>query len=479
MTLAPPHTPPPSGRTQSAKPRPARKRGPGQVVLGWWFAGLGAVARWPWWAAAAGLAIVATTPVTLRHLAGFVVAVAGICGVIFLAGSNRARFEILPRMSRYRKRRRRIRSRWVAVMTDAGLVKSPVVAGISARMPRIRRTWPTRTGVGLTVSTAAVGSGGAALRAKADVLRNGWRARDVKVTDLRPGTVRIDVRYIDVFRRIVPVSSLPRPSAPLHVVTGIDEDNNGVEKHLALPNLIVGAQGSGKSSEVWTLLHALQRSGIPHRVRVFDPKGGQEFGDLDGAAWRYEREPTSWGKFVQTALEALKVRQDILRKRGLRTNPFTAEFPLDVMLVDELVTALAFDRTKVKIGGVQLSTSEAFGVFLSQGRSAGFTVVALSQLAEKAVIGPIRPLFSYVTCLRVGPTETEIVDMCLGSSAHKAYPAHELPADGSAAGVGWMRTERGVVKYRAALLTEAQRRGVVRRMAADTAGQQPEPEEES
>lgn len=364
-------------------------------------------------------------------------------------------------------------------MTDAGLVKSPVVAGISARMPRIRRTFPTRTGVGLIVSTAAVGSGGAALRAKADVLRNGWRARDVRITDLRPGTVRIDVSYVDVFRRIVRASSLPRPSSRLHAVIGVDEDGRGVEKHLALPNLVVGAQGSGKSSEVWTLLHALQRVGVPHRVRVFDPKGGQEFGELDGTAWRYEREPTKWGEFVKTALEALKVRQDILRKRRLRTNPFDEEFPLDVMLVDELVTALAFDRSKVKIGSVQMSTSDAFSVFLSQGRSAGFTVVALSQLAEKAVIGPIRPLFSYVTCLRVGPTETEIVDMCLGASSHKAYPAHELPADGSAAGIGWMRTERGVVKYRAALLTEPERHAVVRRMRADTARMRPEPEEES
>lgn len=472
-----PHTPNRTReRARTQRRRRARSFRVTGLVGGLWWAGFGVVARWPKTTAAVALTLTATTPVTLRQVAGFVVASAACCAVIFLAGSNRARFEILPRLSRYRKRRRRIRSRWVAVMTDAGVVKSAVEGGIAPRRPRIRRTRPIPLGVRIIADTSAVGAGAAKLRDAAPTMRNGLRARDVKVKDLRPGLVQIDVLYIDPFRRIIRVDDVPRSSTPLHVSVGIDADGDPVAKDLRLPNLVVGAQGSGKSTEVWTLLHALQRAGIPHRVRVFDPKGGQEFTDLDGAAWRYERDPTRWGAFLETALGALTVRQAMLRKEGLRTCPFTDEFPLDVMLVDELVTALAFDRSKVKVGGKSLSAADAFMVYLSQARSAGFTVVALSQLGEKAVIGPIRGLFGYVTCLRVGPTETELVDMLLGSRAHTAYPAHELPADGSAAGVGWMRTVTGVVKYRAALLTEAQRRRVVDRMAAATAALRPEPE---
>lgn len=465
-----PHTPTrPSPRGRAQRPRRTWSGRAASAVGVLWWSAFDAVARWPKTTAAVAIILTAATPVTLRQIAGLVVAAAATCGVIFLVSESRARLSSLPRLSTYRKRRRRIRSRWVAVMTDAGVVKSAVEGGIATRRPRIRRTRPIALGVRIIADTSAVGGGAAKLRDAAAVMRNGWRARDVKVTDLRPGTVQIDVLYVDPFRRIIRVNDLPRAPMPLHVTTGIDGDGNAVAKDLRLPNLIVGAQGSGKSSEVWTLLHSLQRSGIPHRVRVFDPKGGQEFTDLDGAAWRYERDPTQWGAFLEHALGALTVRQAMLRKAGHRACPFTPEFPLDVMLVDELVTALAFDRSKVKVGGKSLSAADAFMVYLSQARSAGFTAVCLSQLGEKAVIGPIRGLFGYVTCLRVGPTETELVDMLLGSRAHTAYPAHELPADGSAAGVGWMRTVAGVVKYRAALLTEAQRRRVVERMSTDTA----------
>jgi hypothetical protein len=252
------------------------------------------------------------------------------------------------------------------------------------------------------------------------------------------------------------------------VVIGWDEEHRGLEKSLYLPSLLVGAPGSGKSTEVWTTLRALRLAGIPFRLRVFDPKGGLELGDLAEAAFRYESLPNRWPQFLQAACEALKVRQEIMRKMSMNQGRSvrkivepTEEFPLDLMLIDELVTVLAFSRgqeAKVRIWGNEMSAKEAFTVYLSQIRASLASCIALSQLGEKQILGPARGMFPYISCLRVGPTEKELVDILLGQGAHNAYPAHELDAnDPNMAGRGWVRTKEGVIMYRAAFMDDGER----------------------
>lgn len=353
-------------------------------------------------------------------------------------------------------------------MTDAGLVKQPVEGATAKRLPKLVRVRPTPLGVAVTVDAGRVSASASDVRGKADKLRAGFRCRDVKVKDMGGGTHLWNINFDDPFRRPIRVSELPTSNKPLHACTGLDEDGQPVEKDLRLPNLVVGAMGAGKSSEVWTMLHALQEAGVPHRVRNFDPKGGQEFAELEHAAYYYERNPTRWPQFLGHAHRALSARQAALRQRKLRKNEFTDEFPLDVMVIDELLTALAMSRgsAKVEVEGVKIPASDAFLVYLSNARSAGFTVVACSQLSQKSTIGDIRDLFPYVTLLRV--TSDDIVNTVLGAGASKAYPAHEIPAEESSAGIGYMVTKRGVVKYRAAYLTDRERARVVARMKADT-----------
>lgn len=253
-----------------------------------------------------------------------------------------------------------------------------------------------------------------------------------------------------------------------------------MEKSLFLPSLIVGAPGSGKSTEVWTTLRALREAGIPFRLRVFDPKGGLELGDLAEAAFRYESLPNRWPAFLQAACEALKVRQEIMRKMSTNQGRTvrkiaepTEEFPLDLMLIDELVTVLAFSRgqdAKVRIWGNEMSAKEAFTVYLSQIRASLASCIALSQLGEKQILGPARGMFPYISCLRVGPTEKELVDILLGQGAHNAYPAHELDAnDPNMAGRGWVRTKEGVIMYRAAFMDDAARAAEAKQIAQSTA----------
>lgn len=430
------------------------------------------VARWPKASVALVGLVTATTPVTLREVAGVVVSYGCAAGVgYFRRGTARERAVILLDVSKFRKRKTWIRRLWVTVMTDAGLVKSSVNGGPAKRLPRILRIAQTPLGVAVLADAAPVSAGAAEFRAKANVLRQGFRCRDVKIT-AEGHSVRLDLRWEDPFKTVINFSSLTPSTKPPHATIGLDEDGEPVEKDLRLPNLIVGAKGSGKSSEIWTTLAALLAARIPFRLRVFDPKGGQEFAELEDAAWYYERNPTHWPLFLERAGRAMGARQAALRAEGVRDlTRFTDQYPLDVMIIDELLTALAFGAgtAKVKMDSRQIKASDAFMVYLSTCRSAGFTVLALSQLGQKEVIGPVRGLFDYATCLRVGQTEAELVDIMLGSGAHKAYPAQDLSPARSAAGIGFMRAEQGVVKYRAAYLTDAERHRVVRGVAALTA----------
>jgi hypothetical protein len=231
---------------------------------------------------------------------------------------------------------------------------------------------------------------------------------------------------------------------------------------------------------VWTTLKALREAGIPFRLRVFDPKGGLELGDLAEAAFRYESLPSRWPTFLAQACEALKVRQEIMRKMSMNNGTTvrkiaepTEEFPLDLMLIDELVTVLAFSRgqdAKIRVWGSEMSAKEAFTVYLSQIRASLGSCIALSQLGEKNILGPARGMFPYISCLRVGPTEKELVDILLGQGAHNAYPAHELDAnDPNMAGRGWVRSKGGVIMYRAAFMDDDERAAEAKEIQKATA----------
>lgn len=432
------------------------------------------VVRWPKTAAALTGAVVAATPATLSEVAGVIFTYGFAAGLGHFGGAGSPEGEpSLLDVAKYRKRRRLVKRRWVTVMTDVGLAKAATDGGQVKRMPRVRRIRRTALGVSVLVDGSSVSAGPGAFRAQADKLQHGFRCREVKIYPQGSQT-RIDLMWDDPFRHPIDFAQLPpsQSKAQTSVVIGLNSDGEPVEKDLRLPNLIIGAKGSGKSTEVWAILKALADAGVPFRLRVFDPKGGQEFVELADAAWQYERNPTKWGAFLEGIGRAMGARQTALRARKIRDlKTFTDEFPLDLMIVDELLTALAFGAgtAKVKWEGQSIKASDAFMVFLSTCRSAGFTAVALSQLGEKNVIGPIRGLFDYATCLRVGPTETELVDMILGSGAWKAHPAHDLPPTRANAGIGWQRNQVGLVeKYRAAMPSDAERRHLVRDIKAMT-----------
>lgn len=289
---------------------------------------------------------------------------------------------------------------------------------------------------------------------------------DITMTKVGHGQAAVEFRHSDPLAQPVTVDSLPPARRPLHVVTRIGETGEPVEQDVVLPQLIIGGQGSGKSTELWALLHQLQTAEIPFRVRVFDPKGGMELGALRDAAHVYESRTTAWPEFLADALAALAARQRVLAARGWqRLYRFTDADPLDLLVVDELLAIVAQKARTVRVGkSGEMRADDALDLYLSQGRAAGYTAVALSQLAQKEIIGHARALFPHLTVLRLPQSEEEIVGRLLGPGR----PAHLIPPGPRYAGVGYTRTPDGtIVRCRGALLSAEQRSAVVARMAAD------------
>jgi hypothetical protein len=291
------------------------------------------------------------------------------------------------------------------------------------------------------------------------------------IEEITSGVAQMEMRHSDPLAQPVRVEGLPAPKRQLHVVTRVTEEGDGLEQEVVLPHLVIGGQGSGKSTDLWTYFHQLQEAEIPFRARVFDPKGGMELGELRHAAYVYESKATAWPDFLGKGLTALEGRQRSLARRGWqKLYRFTEHDPLDVMVIDELLAVLAMRNKDVQIGKTgTLKAGDAFDLYLSQARAAGFTVIALSQLGQKELIGHARGLFPHLTVLRVPQSEKEIVDRLLGSADR--YPAHLIPATRWSAGIGYSRTASGrIVRTRGARLSEDQRELVVERMESAKRG---------
>lgn len=408
--------------------------------------------------------VTAITPATLREVTGVVVGGCAAIGVGSLSASRQVCRESLQEAAKFRKRRNLVRRRWVAVMADCGLAKASVNGTPDKRRPLARKVTREALGVAVLTDGSRVSAGPDAFAGVADKLRAGFKCKAVKI-EPAGSNVLLHLRYEEPrhFTQPIPVASLPISRRPLHVTVGLDEDGAPVEKDLRLPHLFIGAQGAGKSSEMWVILHRLLASRIPLRVWVFDPKGGMEFALLEKVAWRYEDRAPSWPLFLEHAGRAMSAKRAALRSQGIHElTEFTEEFPLDVMVIDELLTALAHGKgasRKTKVDGTAISTEDAFTLHLSTARAAGGTCLAASQLVQKETIGAVRDLFAHITCLRVA--SPEIAAMALGSS--KLYPAHTLPSARALAGQAYAASPDGrVVKYRGAHPTDALRHQVAR-----------------
>jgi S-DNA-T family DNA segregation ATPase FtsK/SpoIIIE len=237
----------------------------------------------------------------------------------------------------------------------------------------------------------------------------------VRVRQLKPGWIVIEVHHSDALASVVPL-----PNVPCSEGTGVEALTAAVTergdrwqvrirgRHV----LVAGATGAGKGSVVWSVLAGLGpaiRAGLVH-LWVVDPKGGMEFGSGQALYRRFEHDPGEGTvQLLRDAAAILTERAD--RLRGVtRSHSPSVDEPLLLLVIDEIATLTAYTTDRK----VRAEIEQLLGLILSQGRAVGVNVVAAVQDPSKDVL-PFRQLFPTRIALRL--TEPSQVAMVLGDSA--------------------------------------------------------------
>ncbi|HEX3782669.1 MAG TPA: cell division protein FtsK [Pseudonocardiaceae bacterium] len=217
--------------------------------------------------------------------------------------------------------------------------------------------------------------------------------------------------------------------------------------------LVSGGIGSGKSSFIWNPLRGMGpmiRDGLV-RVWMCDLKGGQETSQARSLFYRWadhveEPEPDEDGNVPEYAGEAaldvvrdfrdaMTERQRDLATQGIRKVEISPEYPLNVLMIDELAMATALSSRSATN-----ELNKLLAEIMTQNRSTGFPVLAYVQEPTKDIV-PIRGLFTRRVCLAC--TAASYVDMTLGDDMRlRGALADEIPLDEEHAGIGFRVDER-------------------------------------
>ncbi len=354
------------------------------------------------------------------------------------------------------------RRRWAAVMTIGRL--APVYQG--------RVLLPVLGKVSATAFTDRVrvrlvsGQSAADFAARADNLAHGFGAMLCRIRSASPGALVLEFVRRDALAAIIPALALPVRVELRALPVGRREDGLVwlVRVH-GTHVLIAGATGAGKASLLWSIVRALLPAMVAGLVRIWaaDPKlmelaYGRAIFDRYG---RYAATPAAIVVMLEDAVEQMQARAAIFAGKHREHTP-TVEHPFTVVLVDEVafLTAYLSDRA------IRDRIKAALATLTTQGRAAGFSVVAALQDPRKEVMS-IRNLFPDRIAMRLD--EPEQVDMVLGDGARDRGALADLIStdETTGAGVAYVRlaTDPDPVRVRAAWVTDAD----IRAMAAEYA----------
>jgi DNA segregation ATPase FtsK/SpoIIIE, S-DNA-T family len=353
-------------------------------------------------------------------------------------------------------------SRWAAVMTIGrlapvyqGRVLLPVLGKVSAT------SFTDRVQVRLVSGQSA-----ADFAARADNLAHGFGAMLCRIRSASPGALVLEFVRRDALAAVIPALPLPAKVDLRALPVGRREDGLiWLARVHGTHVLIAGATGAGKASLLWSLIRAMLPAMVAGLVRVWaaDPKlmelaYGRAIFDRFG---RYAATPDAIAAMLEDAVDAMQRRAAVFAGRHREHTP-TAEHPFIVVLVDEVafLTAYLTDRT------IRDRIKAALATLTTQGRAAGFSVIAALQDPRKEVMS-IRNLFPDRIAMRLD--EPEQVDMVLGDGARDRGALADLIStdETTGAGVAYVRlaTDPDPVRVRAAWVTDAD----IRAMAAEYA----------
>jgi hypothetical protein len=313
----------------------------------------------------------------------------------------------------YRARLRRllIGRVWQATMVTAGL---GVMLDGKLYTPTLRRLGCGRWDEVLTVRMVA----GQILTDFADVaerLATPFGARMVRVAyGTKPDEVTVRLLRGDALAETVAPLPIQEVSDFTALPLGRCEDGGPFTLRLFGNQVLgVGVSNAGKGSIAWSFIRAVAAGVHAGTVRlwVFDPKGGME---LAAGASMFDRFLCDDPGEMAAALEAIvgELRGRTNRLRGVtRQHQPTVQEPLTVIIIDELAAMTAYAEKNIRE-----RIKQSLSVILTQGRAAGYHVLAFVQDPRKEVV-PFRDLFTVRIALRL--SEPEQVKLVLGDGAYE------------------------------------------------------------
>jgi hypothetical protein len=330
----------------------------------------------------------------------------------------------------------KLRTSWRHAITNVGLRSRD-----NKLIPRYYRVRPVKGGLRFNVNMTIGGRVINDLRAEADDLAEIIGARRVQVFPLkRVGHARVvllweEEQVFSVGDMSEDMSSKARESIEGDY-TRIAFGKTGMGEaylSLMLSIFIAGLSTSGKSNILKAIFRRLITQKIPHELYVIDPAGGVELTELEHYphTLAYADMPNKADAIVEKAYKDMLARKEAMRRRGVNRIWPSNEFPLRVVLIDELL--ILGDEIK-KVPESKLSQ------ILAVGSKFAYVVIALSQLSQVDATGRIRSLFPQRICLSTD--SADMTDACLGKGAEAAgAKCSEIPL--SAKGVGYYKNQAG------------------------------------
>ncbi|GAA2246289.1 FtsK/SpoIIIE domain-containing protein [Kitasatospora cystarginea] len=176
--------------------------------------------------------------------------------------------------------------------------------------PRVRRLWPTATGLRVRLRLAP-GQEPADVAASAERLRHAWGVHGVHVSVIKPGVVELRMVGFDVLRRV----RMPRrlPSGPMVVPVALREDGTAyVRDYRRVPHgLNLGATQSGKSVFIRNLVKGL----APHEVALvgIDCKWGVELSPFTPRLSALAIDPDQAAEILDVLVAEMEGRYELIR----------------------------------------------------------------------------------------------------------------------------------------------------------------------
>ena len=354
------------------------------------------------------------------------------------------------------------RRRWAGVMTIGRL--APVYQG-RVLLPVLGKVSATRYTDRVPVRLVS-GQSAADFVARADNLAHGFGAILCRIRSASPGALVLEFVRRDALAAVTPALAIPARADLRALWVGRREDGLvWVIRVHGTHVLLAGATGAGKASLLWSIVRAMLPAMVAGLVRVWaaDPKlmelaYGRAIFDRYG---RYAATPEAIATMLEDAVAQMQARAAIFAGKHREHTP-AAEHPFIVILADEVafLTAYLTDRP------IRDRIKAALATLTTQGRAAGFSVVAALQDPRKEVMN-IRNLFPDRIAMRLD--EPEQVDMVLGDGARDRGALADLIStdETTGAGVAYVRlaTDPDPVRVRAAWVTDAD----IRAMAAEYA----------